>query len=381
MKKSKYYRNRLIIFSVLLLGVIFVFGYLIIAFYIPWRNQEGFYFRYDEMILSSNDKYLGVIDTEKEKVIILDSFGKEISSVDIKEKYPHQIALGYSSYFLLYNWENDNGAGKIVQYDYQSNKLKECMVSNIATISCKNKYLFIGDWKHREEEMYYYFTPYSNGFYANRYIREEQFGNQLKKLSADKEGCCIVDGIKMYYHESGYFSTEPVWEDYPGTSIGDFFAQDRSLNYLTETKQEMKNRDLLVRAIGNIEGVQEPTYWVCEYQSGNEVYGVCNVLEEYIPFHPVESSDVIKSYCYKITRGSNEIKIMAQKDSGIAVIATDFVYIYQKDNHFIRRNLKTGNEEVIYESQKQHSINVYVHGDYILVCDKDNRIPIKWNVE
>lgn len=288
MKISKHHLNSLIVFLVILTGILVSAGYCIITFYVPWRNQEGFYYRYDEMILSSNEDYLGVIDTEKERVFITDSFGREISGVDIKEECPSQIALGSNSYFLLYQWENENGAGKIVQYDYQSNKLKECMVSDIATIACRNKYLFIGEWKHEEEDADYYFLPFYKGFYANKYIDEEQFGDQLKNLSADQQGCCLIGDIKMYYHEEGYFSTEPVWEDYAGTSIGDS---------------------------GYIEGGQKPSCRVCEYQSGDEIYGVCNVLKKDIPTLPVESSDVLRSYCYKIVRESDKMEIMAQTDS------------------------------------------------------------------
>ncbi len=163
--------------------------------------------------------------------------------------------------------------------------------------------------------------------------------------------------------------------------IGDFIRKDKVWNYQAETKQEMKNRDLLLKIISNSgEGIQEPTYLVCEYQCGNDIYGVCNVLEQYIPAYPLESKDVIKSYSYNISREDNEIKIMAQTNSCIAIIATSNVYIYQKDNLIIRQNIKTGDEEIIYEFQNYFSLNVNVQGDYLLVSDKNKRIPIKWNV-
>ncbi len=387
MKKSKHDRKRLSSFVVLFLGIILVvLFFIIVVYYIPRNNRRGTFFHYDEILVSSNGRYIGVIDISNEKVSIVDHSGKEVSYVDIKEQYPNQIALGNSSYFLLYRWESENGAGKIVQYDYQSNKIKECKVSNIATISCRNQYLFIGDWRYEEEEddkyENCYFLPFYNGFYANRYIREEQFGNQLKKISVTQKEGSIVGGIKMYYHKEGFFSTEPIWDDYPGTSIGDFTKKDKVWNYQAETKQEMKNRDLLLKIIGNSgEGIQEqePTYLVCEYQCGDDIYGVCNVLEQYIPAYPLESKDVIKSYCYNINREDNEIKIMAQKNSCIAIIATSNVYIYQKDNLIIRQNIKTGDQEIIYEFPNYFSLNVNVQGDYLLVSDKNNCIPIKWN--
>lgn len=381
MKKLRHYSKCWAVFTVFLLGIILVIIPLIVSHYIPRKQWEGTFFRYDEMLISSNGSYIGVIDTENEKVSIVNYFGKEVSDVGIKEEYPNQIVLGKSSYFLLYRWENENGAGKIVQYDYQSKKIKECMVSNIATMAYRNNYLFIGDWRHKEEDAYCYFVPYYNGFYANRYIREEQFGNHFKKLSATQEGWCIVGDTKMYYHEEGYFSTEPVWDDYPGTSIGDFTTEDKVWDYQAETKQEMKNRGLLVKTIGNIEGVQKPTYWVSEYQSGNDIYGICNVLNKSVTSYPIESKDVIKSYCYKINRGNNKIEIMAQTSSCIAIIATNHTYIYQKDNVIIRQNLKTGDEKIIYKFNNHYSLNAYVQGDYLLVSDKIKCIPIKWNDE
>jgi hypothetical protein len=120
---------------------------------------------------------------------------------------------------------------------------------------------------------------------------------------------------------------------------------------------------------------------VCEYQSGNDIYGVCNVLKEYIPSYPLESKDVIKSYCYNITRGHNEIEIMSQTDSCVAIIATSNVYIYQKDNLIIRRNIKTGDEKNIYEFKKDFSADVYVQGENLLINDGNRYVFIKWDAE
>lgn len=377
MKKLKHKGKCLLIFSVLFLGITFVILFFIIFYYAPGKQWKGTFFRYDEMLMSSNENYIGIIETESEKVSIVDYSGKEMSSVDLKGKHPSQIVLGKSSFFLLYRWEDENGAGKIVQYDFQSNKIKEYVVSNIATIAYKNDFLFIGDWKHEDEDCS--LIPYCNGFYANRYIEEEEFGKQLKELSLIQRWGCNIGDIKMYYHEEGYFSTEPVWNDYPGTSTGNFTMEDEVWNFQANTKQEKQNRTLLVKMIGKIEDVQEPVYQVYEYQSGNDIYGVCNVFKEYIPVHPIESKDVIKSYCYKINRESNKVKIMAQTNFCIAIIATNDVYIYQKENLIIRHNIKTGEEKIIHKFKNYFSANVYVQGDYLVVRDQDKYIFVKWN--
>jgi hypothetical protein len=371
------------LFLTFILGMILVvLGFVKVVLSITESNQRGIFYRYDEKLISSNESYTGFIDTLNNKVSIVDYSGREVSCVDTEEQYPNQIVLGDSSYFLLYCWESDDGAGKIVQYDYQSNKIKEYTISDVSTIACRNHYLFVGNWRHEDEDEFYYFPSFYNGFYANRYIEEEQFGNQFKKLSVTREGGCIVGNVKMYYHKEGYFSTEPIWSDYRGTSIGNFTKEDKIRNYQADTKQEFKNRSLLLESIGDIGGgTQEPTYLVCEYQSGNDIYGVCNVLKEYIPSYPLESKDVIKSYCYNITRGHNEIEIMSQTDSCVAIIATSNVYIYQKDNLIIRRNIKTGDEKNIYEFKKDFSADVYVQGENLLISDGNRYVFIKWDAE
>ena len=53
----------------------------------------------------------------------------------------------------------------------------------------------------------------------------------------------------MYYHEEGFFSTEPSWLDYAGTSTGNFTLDDVKSNYQAETKQEEINRTLLVKVV------------------------------------------------------------------------------------------------------------------------------------
>lgn len=205
------------------------------------RNDKGKIFvAYNELLLSANKEYIGYIASENKKVSIVNYFGKEISHMKIKDKYPAQIALGKSSYFLLYRWESENGDGKIVQYDYQSHKIKEILVHNIATITCRNGYLFLGGWKREAEDLFFYFIPCYNSFYANRYLQEEKFGNQIKDLTVNQDGWCEVADIKLYYHSEVYFSTEPMLDDYPGTSQGDFSEEDKKFNYQAETKREEK---------------------------------------------------------------------------------------------------------------------------------------------
>ena len=370
----KIFKNkaRIVFFLIFLIAVV-----LICIFYNICReykkHHEGVFVRYDQTLMSSNASYVGIIEIENQKVIILDKTGKEVSVLNIKEQYPNQIAMGNKSYFLLYRWEDKRGAGRVVQYDYQSNKLNECVISDIATIGYRNGYLFIGDWLYVGADNLFE----HNAFYANRYIEEEHFGEQLKKISRKYKWGCNVGDVKMYYHEQGYFSTDPVWNDYPGASMDDFRNEDSDWNYRAETEQEMINRSSLLKAIDNTTS-QSQIYSIYEYQSGNDIYGVCNVLKQYKPALPLKSEDVIKSYCYNIKKEDNRAYITDQDNSCIAIITDGATHVFQKGNIVISRNNRTGNEKNIYEFQENYSSTIYVQDEYLLIQEKDKYSFVKW---
>ena len=135
--------------------VILIFGVMLISILLGSRQKnEGVFIFYDySNMLSENENNMGIIDRKNNKVVIFDNLGNEVSYLDTKEGCPNQIALGQDSYFLLYLWCNERDEGKIVQYDYQSNKMKECMVPNLATIASREGYLFVGNWKKRKGKM------------------------------------------------------------------------------------------------------------------------------------------------------------------------------------------------------------------------------------
>ncbi len=377
MKKIRPCKKLFIILIVLCLAIASLVIHFIISQYVS--NWKGSYVRYDEMLLSANGEYFGIIDTAKDKVLITDYSGKIICDLDTRGDSAQQIALGKNSFFLLHQWEDEKGAGRIVQYDYQSNKMKESVADNIATIAYRDGYLFIGEWKKEEEDLFYHFIPFSNGFYANYYCKEEAFANELKNLKPNHEQMCMVGNLKMYYHQDGYFSMNPTLDDYLETSIGTFTAEDKVSGYGAKTEQETKNRTLVLNKIGNMKEIQKPIYEIYEYQSGTDIYGVCNIYEKRIPSRPVQPKNVIKSYCYKIRPKENEIKIMGQTNSCLGIIASNFYFIYQKENMIIRQNLKSGDEKVICELEKEQN-TYYIQGDYLLIVGNDKCIPVKWNV-
>lgn len=371
--------GKLIVVLIIVLAVVCVTA-TIFSYHISRNDGGKLFIAYNETLLSTNQEYIGYIDSENQKVSIVNYSSKEISHLKIKDRYPAQIALGKSSYFLLYRWESEDGDGKIVQYDYQSRKIKEISVHNTATITCRNGYLFLGGWKQDEEDLFFHFVPCYNSFYADRYMEEEKFGKQINDLVMNQDGLCTVAGIKLYYHSAGYFSTEPVLDDYPGTSEGDFTQADKKFNYQAETRQEGKNRSMLaekMRSMGNSTG---SFYQFCEYQSGKNIYGVCNVLEKNIISRPRNADDVKMSCCYRMDTEANKMTIISSKQSCNAIMASSSVFVYQKDNSIIRQNINSGEETEIYRFRDKALQNIYVTGDWLLIKENERCTPLKWNI-
>ena len=378
MKGDKVRKKGKLIISCCILFVIMLFIGLAywILISIPRERMKGCYFGYEQMPIMSNEKYTGKIDAKMEHILIEDHAGTKVTELDLLGNSPDQVVLGEKTFFLLYRWDDQKGTGKIVQYDYKSNKLKECRVSNVATIAWKDNYLFFGNWDLKDDYRYY-FESYYKGFYANRYIEEEKFGKQPKKIIKNHDWGCKIGNTKMYYHEEGFFSTEPSWLDYAGTSMGNFTLDDVKSNYQAETKQEKINRTLLVKEIGQC-GISNPNYLIVEYQMGDKIYGVCNVLREYIPAYPIESKDVVMACCYKISKKNNKLKILKKQSSSIAIIAENDEFVYQTDNRIIRNNLKTGDTQTIFTFSKYFSANIDVQGDYLHIYEGDRSSYIKW---
>ena len=370
-------KGKLIISCCILFGImLFIALAYWILISIPRERMKGCYFGYEQMPIMSNEKYTGKIDAKMEHILIEDHVGTKVTELDLLGNSPDQVVLGEKTFFLLYRWDDQKGTGKIVQYDYNSNKLKECRVPNVATIAWKDNYLFLGNWDLKDDYRYY-FESYYKGFYANRYIEEEKFGKQPKKIIKNHDWGCKIGNTKMYYHEEGFFSTEPSWLDYAGTSTGNFTLDDVKSNYQAETKQEKINRTLLVKEIGQC-GISNPNYLIVEYQMGDKIYGVCNVLREYIPAYPIESKDVVMACCYKISKKNNKLKILKKQSSSIAIIAENDEFVYQTDNRIIRNNLKTGDTQTIFTFSKYFSANIDVQGDYLHIYEGDRSSYIKW---
>ena len=124
MKGDKVRKKGKLIISCCILFVIMLFiglAYWILIF-IPRERMKGCYFGYEQMPIMSNEKYTGKIDAKMEHILIEDHAGTKVTELDLLGNSPDQVVLGEKTFFLLYRWDDQKGTGKIVQYDYKSNK-------------------------------------------------------------------------------------------------------------------------------------------------------------------------------------------------------------------------------------------------------------------
>lgn len=77
MKKGNYHKRFRVICISLLLFTIYIF--VVWKVFIPtWESKNGIFIKYQEMLLSNNKNYIGMIDTDNKKVTIVNHAGKEI---------------------------------------------------------------------------------------------------------------------------------------------------------------------------------------------------------------------------------------------------------------------------------------------------------------
>lgn len=334
--------------------------------------------------VSSNGKYIGVIDEVERKAHIFDCEGTELSSLAFKREDPAQIAVGESSYFLLYLFEDsEEAAGRIVQYGYDSKKIEECEVSNIQTITCLQGCLIIGDCDYAKKDSDAIFSPYYYGYcMGERYVAEEEFGSGFERLKPDSEEKCKLGDVELYYHPEGYFSVNPIWSDYEGESHSIYDGSDYVYDELEEEgqgKREKKNFDLLIKHIRNVK--RNGSYDVYEYQKDSDIYGICNVLRSSMMYHHMaERVAVQKSYFYKINQKNKDISILEQKEDCLAIALSDSVCIYQKDNEIIRQNLETGEKRILYAYDEMYNQDLHVGREYLFIRDGEKRLVIKWDL-
>ena len=101
------------------------------------------------------------------------------------------------------------------------------------------------------------------GFWAQYYIEEEKFGDKWNIIENQSDKKTKIGNTSLYYHDAGYFSTEPDLNGYCGTVLEDFSVKDKRKYLISiENKRAKENLQLLLKKVnwGNADRCQWQEY-------------------------------------------------------------------------------------------------------------------------
>ena len=277
-------------------------------------------------MLAENDEYISY--QERNRVIIKDRNGGQVVSFDPQEKeiWSDQMVLGKEHFYML-EWDDTTTEtfrdAIIMQFDYNANVKKRIKVQKASCIACKDGYLFLGKIEKTLETE----PNYLKGFWAQYYIEEEKFGDKWNIIENQSDKKTKIGNTSLYYHDAGYFSTEPDLNGYCGTVVEDFSVKDRE-KYLVsiENKRAKENFQLLLKKVnwGNADRCQ----WK-EYQKGTNIYGICNLYNSNTELEKLPIDEVKQAVFYRIDCVDNTIKILKQCNDTCAVLCTEKYILYE----------------------------------------------------
>lgn len=315
--------------------------------------------------ISCNNRYKGELDYlgEESTVIIYDKKTKKSKSFKRESIYNH-IVLG-DDYFFLYNEPVSNGEKtKIARYTYDGKEIKVLELEDAAEVSCRNGILFIGCWREKSDGIWLA-DSYMKGFCANYYIEEKKFGEKFKWLDTKKK-TVEVNGVTLYYHDRGYFCTEPDIGDYEGKvfweALGDITLWP-SLVY--------EHVDMLKQ---KFHFTEESKLAIYEYQDGYNIYGCCNLMDELTNPLPLTDHDVNRSWCYRINGKTKEMEVLEEREKTLAMYCTEKNTVYYKDKVVYCEERKTGKRKEITKRKQLRMSVSFDHGH--IWCEDDTYVRI-----
>lgn len=369
--------NVIIVIGRLLGGIFLVsfLAFLILLFFIA-RGKGGMYISYNKLSsqIAYSDNYVAYWD--QRRIIIEKHDGTEISSFTPGKKgiAPNQIALGREGYYLL-EWDYlKTGSALITQLDYQSHIRKQIKRKNVATITCRNGVLFIGEWVAEARIL----PNYLDGFYANYFIEEKKFGEDFSSFNLEKESIVCVAGISLYRHSQGYFSTEPELDGYLGM-VSDVVQIEKRTKLLekSESKREFMNLKMLFETLDWKKG---DTCKNMEYQKGSYIFGVCNFFDDVDEKENklVFSKDDYAVF-YRINCDNNTIDILSKKAGIGAILCTKDYILYYTDKAIIKEQLNTGKTEELLLLRKSEDIRIAFQTGIFQVSFNSKHFNFYWD--
>ena len=317
-------------------------------------------------MLAENDEYISY--QERNRVIIKDRNGGQVVSFDPQEKeiWPDQMVLGKEHFYML-EWDDTTTEtfrdAIIMQFDYNANVKKRIKVQKASCIACKDGYLFLGKIEKTLETE----PNYLKGFWAQYYIEEENFGDKWNIIENQSDKKTKIGNTSLYYHDAGYFSTEPDLNGYCGTVVEDFSVKDRE-NYLIsiENKRAKENFQLLLKKVnwGNADRCQ----WK-EYQKGTNIYGICNLYNSNTELEKLPIDEVKQAVFYRIDCVDNTIKILKQCNDTCAVLCTEKYILYETENALIKYDVISGKSKNILSIEKPMDQMIYFDDDFLEITN------------
>ena len=355
-KRSKYI---LFIIFVSLCVVGFLCGIVLVVRKI---RVEGLHVYYEDIrSFSSNNRYEGKLNYSDEPIVIIYDKKTQRSKSFKRESIYNSIVLG-RDYFFLYSEPIGGEKTKIARYTYDGKEDKVLELDDEAEVSCRNGILFIGCWRDRLEDIWWA-DFYMKGFCTNYYIEEKNFGEEFKWLDTTKK-TVEVNGVTLYYHNRGYFCTEPDIGDYKGTVsfAGDIYLfNSSSLSPLTyEHVNMLKER---------FHFTEDSKIALYEYQDGYDIYGCCNLMDELINPLPIKDYNVNKSWCYRINGKTKELEVLEEREKALILYCTEEDTIYCKDKVVYCENRRTAKRKKIIKNRLGMSLT-FDHG--YLLCEEYN---------
>lgn len=287
--------------------------------------------------MAKNDKFVAFCTVEG--IMIMDNEGNEISRFlpsQFDLAYPTQITLGEEAYYLLYDKYSmgvDESSAMIVQVEYNSEKIKKIFYRNIDYISCQNGKLFLA--KEDEKNLSSHYYSFSR-LYANFYVEEKDFGEDLIELEADENGKCKLDGMTLYQYSDSFFSTSPQIDDYPG-GMEVVVPYQANLNEILEGRRERTDCALVLDVVNLRHG---QVCQILEYQEDTAIYGVCNLLAYDYSVKEVQMNKVLYSYYYKIVPETNKIDILFEGEGTYGILSTKEYVLYYSGEELCKRTIQ-----------------------------------------
>lgn len=384
MKNKRWLRIMLIIFGAILLGFVclclYVWYIMFGASYEP-INAEVYYG--DD--ITYNDDYIAYREDVFKLCIVSRESGELIKEIDLFTS-ADQFVLGNEGIYVLNYKQHEEVAfdpspdreAKLIRYPYDEGLVTEYSMDSIYGIGCMDGRLYLECGKELADVDLH---NYVDGFDANMYVEENEFGKtEPKKISSGNPQ-------KLYDHNSSHYvtdyATEPDIGGYRGSIVAEFSIDDMSLwTDFLQTDKEKQIHTLLVDRL-NLDKYYN-RHFKYEYQSDEMIYGICNRFKRWRARRPYDLSTarVEKSYLYCIDADTMQISTKTFDDNRMLLIAFKDYYLYQVEGKVIKENIKSGESEILYQfNSLDCDAQIHISGNAILLADKPNIIDSLGNTK